>query len=227
MVTNKVMMYSQGYYFDKDPSVLIVPILSRAEALNWNGGAYDAIALIDSFPCSDENVNIGLDPDTDTDTVALSHVCERVQFYRGSDEQASNDEVKKAHRLLREYTRAIAYAQKYRKHRLCTFPLDGEGSFFSPKLPDDVDSLKIRKINFGSNDDNKIHPAPDPLLLVTKAVVNLQKRHGFTLAAAAEPKDEYLPSEQSIQAQEEYLRERQENMQYRNPIGFDVIVNAH
>ena len=45
MVTNKVMMHNQFSYFDLSPSVIIVPILSRDKALDWNGDAYDAIAL--------------------------------------------------------------------------------------------------------------------------------------------------------------------------------------
>ena len=71
---------------------------------------------------------------------------------------------------------------------------------------------------------------PDPLLLVTKAIVNLQKRNGFEIAVSEDPEDDYLPSEQSIQAEEEYLIQReqraQQNMKFRNPIGFDVIVDA-
>ena len=103
------------------------------------------------------------------------------------------------------------------------------GRCFFQSSPDNVDSLKVRKITFHSNDSVEGHPAPDPLLLVTKAIVNLQKRNGFEIAVSEDPEDDYLPSEQSIQAEEEYLIEREQraqNMKFRNPIGFDVIVDA-
>ena len=86
--------------------------------------------------------------------------------------------------------------------------------------------------NGNANNGSEGHPTPDPLLLVSKAVINLQKRNGFEFAVLKDAGDEhYRPSgEESIQAQEEYLlRERQEDMKckYRDPIGFDVtIVNA-
>ena len=81
---------------------------------------------------------------------------------------------------------------------------------FFPKLPDNVGSLKVRKISFHSNDSGEGHPAPDPLLLVTKAIVNLQKRNGFKIAVSDDPEDDCLPSEQSIQVEEEYLIEREQ-----------------
>ena len=129
-----------------------------------------------------------------------------------------------AHQLLCDYTCAIAYAQTFRKPTQCEFQLL-EGEMFSPKIPDNVQSLKVRKISFNSHDAESGHPAPDPLLLVTKAIANLQKRNGFIIAAAAEPEDVNIPSEQSIQAMEEYLREREQKMKFRNPIGLDIVLN--
>ena len=92
MVTNKVMMHNQFSYFDLSPSVIIVPILSRDKALDWNGDAYDAIALIDSFPCSDENDSIGLGSDTTENptTFGVGETCTDVQFHLGSKEEATN-----------------------------------------------------------------------------------------------------------------------------------------
>ena len=159
---------------------------------------------------------------------------EITRFKHGSNEHATQDEVEEAHTLLCEYTRAIAYAQKFRKPKQCEFELSSGGKMFFPKLPDNIDSLKVRKISFrngNANDGKEGHPAPDPLLLVSKAVINLQKRNGFEIAVSEDPEDEhYRPSEESILAEEEYLRERQENMRkckYRDPIGLDVtIMNA-
>jgi len=228
MVTNKVLISSQQLYFDSMPSVIIVPILSRSDAIDWKGGGYNAIALIDAYhdPASHDSI-------LEDSKSPIETVCEITRFKHGSNEQATEDEVKKAHTLLCKYTRAIAYAQKYRKPTQCEFELSAGGKMFFPTLPDNVESLKVRKISFSNgnaNDGSEGHPAPDPLLLVSKAVINLQKRNGFEIAVSEDPEDEhYRPSEESIQAQEEYLREREENMKckYRNPIGIDVtIVNV-
>jgi len=220
MVTNKVVLSQPNTYFDKEPCVIIVPILRRSEAVNWKGGGYDAIALIDTFPASNNRI-------FENTRDFIDVVCQQSRFVNGTDVQAKEDEVKKAHGLLCEYTRAIAYAQKKRKPTQCEYVVEDWEKLFSPKIPDNVKLLKVRKISFDNNNGREGHPAPDPLLLVTKAIANLQKRHDFKIVAAAEPEDDYLPSEQSIQAEEEYLRERQQNMMFRNPIGFDIIVNAH
>ena len=132
----------------------------------------------------------------------MGETCTDVQFHLGSKEEATNDQVETAHGLLQDYTRAIAYAQQCRKPKALeeTFQFTGKGLFFPPKIPADLNSLKVRKMRFDSNEGNECHPAPDPLLLVTQAVVNLQRRRGFKLTAAAEPEDDYLylPSEYSI-----------------------------
>ena len=217
MVTNKVLLSSQGLYFDSKPSVIIVPILSRSDAIGWKGDGYNAIALIDAY-----------DSIVEDSKSSIENVCEVTRFKHGSNEEATKDEVITAHELLCEYIRAIAYAQNFRMPELCEFKLSPEGEMFFPKLHDNVENLKVRKITFHSYDSGEGHLAPDPLLLVTKAIANLQKRNGFKIVAAAEPKDDYLPSEQSIQAEEEYLieRERAQNTKFRNPIGFDIIVDA-
>jgi len=220
MVTNKVVLSQQDTYFDSKPSVIIVPILNRDDAKLWEGGGYDAIALIDAYPCRHYSL-------FDNSNDSLERICDSTGFRHGTNERATKEEVEKAHGLLCEYTRAIAYAQKHRKPKECEHNVDDWGKLFSPMIPKNVENLNVRKIRFDNNNDSEGHPAPDPLLLVTKAIANLQKRNDFEIVAAAEPEDDYLPSEQSIQAEEEYLRERQQNMKFRNPIGFDIIVNAH
>ena len=80
------------------------------------------------------------------------------------------------------------------------------------------------------NGGNEDYPSPDPLLLVTKKVViALQKRNDLEIAAAAEPEDDYLPSELSIQAEEENSRELLDHTKFRcrNPMGLMLLFQMH
>jgi hypothetical protein len=66
----------------------------------------------------------------------------------------------------------------------------------------------------------------DPLLLVSKAIAVLQKRHGFEIVAPVEPDDDaqHFPGDLSIQAEEEYLRLREEALSEPNLVGLDILI---
>jgi len=230
MVTNKILLASQAYYFDSTPCVIIVPIMSRDEgpinALDWSGEAYEAIMLIVSYGNDD-----------DTDFSPLNHVAEKTGFTYGKNYNvASADEVGLAMTLFRDYTRAIYFAQKRlmpklmpeklkkRMRKELNFPMEHEPELFYPKLAPNHQDMSVRKISFASNDSKEGHPAPDPILLLSKFISVLQNRHGFRMMAKAEPRADILPSDQSIQAEEDFLRWREEARTYRDPLGMDILV---
>ena len=101
---------------------------------------------------------------------------------------------------------------------------------FYPKLPfSDEASLKnlnVRQMKFQANGKAEGHPSPDPLLLVSKAIAVLQKRHGFEIVAPVEPDDDaqHFPGDLSIQAEEEYLRLREEALSEPNLVGLDILI---
>ena len=83
---------------------------------------------------------------------------------------------------------------------------------------------------FQSNDSPEGHPAPDPVLLVTKSISVFQKRHGFNIVAAAGPHDnsDYFASDLSIQAEEEFLARREKALSFScpDPVGLDIIIGS-
>lgn len=84
--------------------------------------------------------------------------------------------------------------------------------------------MNVRKVAFPDNGGDTGHPAPDPLLLVTKSI---QVLHEFEIVAVAKPREDYHPSDLSIQAEEEFLQAREAKLSHRDPIGLDIIVNNY
>ena len=84
--------------------------------------------------------------------------------------------------------------------------------------------MSVRKISFASNDaEEEGHPALDPILLLSKSISVLQARHGFTMMAAAEPRPDALSTDQSIQAEEDFLQRREQARTYQDPLGMDIL----
>eukprot|EP00978_Attheya_sp_CCMP212_P008478 scaffold19910_cov51-Attheya_sp.AAC.2 len=109
-VTNKVLLAlaGQGDYFDRAPCVIIVPILSRQEGIDCNGGVFDSIMMIDQLELYDG----------EEEQIALEVVCSHTIFtHKGEVPKATSAELNTAIELLQEYTRAILYAQRSKKPR--------------------------------------------------------------------------------------------------------------
>lgn len=217
MVTNKVLLANQRDYFDSKPCVVIIPILCREAAINWTGGAYDAIMMIDSLGSGKE---LG--------DVSAAVVASLTNFtFSENIDRATPEDLIKATTLIREYTQAILYAQKKKKPPESEFTLGEAAIAFFPKVcnGESAENRNVRKISFLANDDVAGHPAPDPLLLVTKAVAVLQKRHSFDIVAAAEANDfDNFQSDLSLQAELEFLRHREEAFSGPDPIGMDIMI---
>ena len=213
MVTNKVLLAGPNDYFDSAPCVIIFPILKRCKALDWTLGSYKAIMLIDGY---------------DSENTAVESVANFTHFtHKGDMKTASPEDIEIATTLLQNYTQAIMNAQQHEKPKEVHFTISADATTaFYPQCVGDLSFLDVREVTFCSNDSTDGHPAPDPLLLVTKAVAVLQKRHGFNIVATAEPiTDGVGPSDHSIQAEEDLLRRREEAMSYPDPVGMNILVS--
>jgi len=110
---------------------------------------------------------------------------------------ANFTEVETAAKLLTNYTRAIHYAQAEKKpQELTSFVFDAgnyETHKHIPHIPvlklksstEYESGKKIKKTSLADNDSNSGHPAPDPLLLISKCASIITKRLDFQLTAAA------------------------------------------
>jgi hypothetical protein len=187
LVPNKINLPGQKY-MDAHPCVVIVPILTVEQVKAWNGGPYDAIALIDKHP--DEDI-----------LFSAEDVATSTKFFKRG-EQASPEEIKKAGDLLQAYVEAILFAQIEKKPiELTTFTFawakqdepDHPSGFFLPQIQQETGSnpqKPVRKVHFVDHSSTDIgHPSPDPLLLVSRVAVVWSRRHQQHLVAA-EPTDD-------------------------------------
>ena len=203
-VANKARINQQERLIEKnDPQLLLLPIMSRQQCLDWNGDDYDVIVLV------------GTDEDKGGYKWAVKEVgMTDIAYSRMGD--ASKDEFLKAMSLLRECTFAMVQAlvnlepppvEEYateeqkkkmrdavqaRKARQADFlSFARESSVTVPNVEDKMFSVDnnpfrgICKVSFSNDKAKKLHPAPDPLLLVSRASVVWSVRQRFRLRASA------------------------------------------
>jgi hypothetical protein len=176
LVTNKIRLPGQAKCMDNNPCLLIVPILSSHQVRSWNGEGYSAIVVADTW----ENVPIK----------TVVRECHMLQKNR----LASEDEIELSRQLLCHFLRGILCAHRY--HRPEGIPLDGISNFddqanvMFPSPHNVSGTIHVTKVTFvGVIGDPDKHPAPDPILLASRAAVTFARRQMVTLAAAAEPVD--------------------------------------
>jgi hypothetical protein len=176
--TNRGHIYEPGM-LNKQPSLLIVPILTAESAKNWNGEGYDAIVVV-----------------AGTSKVTASHVYKRVdaglcisRFDHNADFDtnlifATDDKVEIARSLLSDVVENLSL-------KWCQ---DAMSRSFRPEgvpVPAPMEAAlsqkgRVRKVTFFSAWDKTIeeHPAPDPILLVLKTASNWLRLHGLPLLGA-------------------------------------------
>ena len=210
-VPNKIVLAEQKTNFDQKPHVLIIPICTLKEAKDWNCESYEAIVLIDAF---DPQLDGSLEKKRNKELYAITR---RTDFgSRDCDTLASKEEVQTAYDLVKKYTHAIIGAQRHfapqdLKETQIVKDLGNdefEKQYREIKLSEDLDTLKVRKIKFAAHNEEGGHPAPDPILLATRAAVQLQRRQCITLAAAAEPDDDDDTDDLSALAMDNFLQNR-------------------
>lgn len=101
MISNKILLPCQGDYFDAAPCVIIVPIMTREQAIGWRGTGCSAIMLIGKF---------GEEAKTN-----LRSVCNLTFFSQPDGHKAEPDGLTTANSVLQEYAEAILFAQQQRK----------------------------------------------------------------------------------------------------------------
>jgi hypothetical protein len=200
-VSNKIRLVSQCTYYDKNPCVLIIPILDLNEAKGWNGEGYNALVMCGEFD--------------GTDASKASRMIQMTTKGR----IASESEIEKARKFFEAVILGMAYSLLICFQRKLSFlDIASEMKFYElrnhflnqtgilgvvvPKArPVDtqdlqpVEALRVRVVEFSSHavfnkDEAKRHPAPDPLLLAVKAAINWSRQNNQPLRAAAEPQEE-------------------------------------
>jgi hypothetical protein len=189
-VTNKARIPGHKIYMDNNPCLLIVPIMTTEEVRDWDGGGYEAIVLVDEWTRTYDSGFSVYSP--------LKEVAKKTDMDIKSDSLASMKEIETARGLLEFFLRAIFTAHGKRPEGApddvfnLPIPIDPPRIKVPSSLKPGLEKLRVRKIKFAAHTgDTKFHPAPDPILLASKAAVVFSTRHNQALAAGAEIEDDY------------------------------------
>jgi hypothetical protein len=185
LVSNKIRLNKQAEHFDKNPRVLIVPILTVDQMKTWNGDAYDAIVLAGGYG----------------DFSAIQVYCELL-MYRDEMTDAMPHQVETARESLTAIVLGLMYSLHERTNSLLrdlgdnevskrilrdfrantTGPYQGLG-IAVPESKSPTDQIRVCLIRFQDHSKSGGHPAPDPILLGVKSAVNWSRRHSQQMLA--------------------------------------------
>jgi hypothetical protein len=212
-VSNKIRLAGQAEYLDRNPCVLIIPVMDLATMKGWSGGGYKALVMVGGI---------------DDHPTTLARLCATIGMLEVGA-TATPAEIETARQLLEQVIRGMAYSlhnrfggiedklddnQNKKLQELRLYFMNWVGGV---KVPEDKKdkSLRVRVVQFFDHSSTAGgHPAPDPLLLAVRAAVNWSRRHHQPLLAAGEPQDE--EDELDILAEEQYLEWRNELLRPQN-----------
>jgi hypothetical protein len=198
-VANRIRLRGSREYFDQNPCVLIVPVLTLNEVKRWRGQGYQAIVVAGPTPFAD-------DADYRGPFAPIQAVCGAIGLVNEGD-VALPGQIHVARTLLSHFVLGLAYSLAHRSGRYSdrmTAEERGEldrcreaclassaSGIVVPErnragLPWRVRLVTLR----GAADSGNHHVAPDPLLLAVKAAVNWSRRQGQQLLPTPEPDHE-------------------------------------
>ena len=185
-VANKARISDQERVLDEDdPQLLILPVRTRQQCLDWNGEEYEAIVLVGADKEGKGQTwatkTIGL---TDIDNIEVFDASETdlkiallllKEFLLALVQSLVNYDIPQIPPTATEETMKRMYAAKeLRTDRRKLFIAAAEKELLPvPKVGNTGPTEKHRaicKIRF-SNDDSTLHPTPDPMLLAAQAAV--------------------------------------------------------
>jgi hypothetical protein len=189
--TNKIRLSLQQFYFDETPCVIIVPIMSLQQVLDWDGAGYRAIVLAG-----------GHDDTTAADVYRGIHASFVPPGLSLEDVLASGPDIEMARVLLTAVVRGLAYSLHHTSNLLeAKLSLNASKILtelrhtFTSHIPNtiqvpsdgrspyrDVHARVVKFVDHG----NDGHPAPDPLLLAVKSAINWSWRNQQKLLATGE-----------------------------------------
>jgi len=201
---NLLLFMDQGRWFDSEPGVMVVPVLSPAQARDWDGSNYEVLIM-----CSDSNRNataeeianrIGL---TSTDRslvspasagdiqVAVSLLRTVIKASTFCLEQKAGPPSQRGEKLWSDYRDVLA---TMRAAALTisrgNSPQTLDGHVLAPDVLTLPTGKFVVKVNLAQMATTGLRPAfPDPLLVAYKSSINWTRLYGFKLMAEAEPQD--------------------------------------
>jgi hypothetical protein len=191
---NQIRLPGQAVFFDQQPCVVIVPILTWDQVKAWNLEEYDAIVLAGAYK-------------TTTAAQAYGGI-QMPEPRRGT--LATIDEIKTACQLLSQTVQGLAFSLVHRRrqrHQKSLKPamrrllqsvrenLEKKGEIIVPMASREGEvDMRVGKVSFQAHaacaHADLAHVAPDPALLVMKAAINWTWRNDQQLLVTGERTEE-------------------------------------
>jgi hypothetical protein len=194
---NQICLTGQEFFFNKNPCVVIVPIMKLEQLKAWNiGEGFEAIVLAGA-----------------TGMITAAEAYRGIQMFEPGS--AEPDEIETARQLLEQVVRGLAYSlvhrrrqrrekslkpamrqllQSFREQLLNSSP---EGEVVVPLAWDEGEGergLCVGKVSFKyyarRAHRDYAHPPPDPMFLAMKAAINWSWCNGQQLLVTGEPTED-------------------------------------
>lgn len=202
---NLVSFASQKHWFDANSGVIILPCTTMEEAKNWDGSPYSVLVLCSNGKAAKEK------------NTTAAHIAQQIHLQSADLLDATTDDLKKAHGILKQALKACAFVLKTKPgpegpaKRLWSKYQDSLKTFLAgvkvtknddvPENGVPVPSIVVKpgrrlasKIDLGKCAASGLQSGgqvaiPDPMLLAFKSSINWTREHEFQLMAEAEPID--------------------------------------
>ena len=217
-VSNKIRLANQAHVLDgMNPSCLIVPVMTLENAKAWKGEGYNAICLagrprggiLSPANSASPYGSIGL---TKVELTSVFSTCD-----------ANQEEINTACEFLKQAVFALHdMIENLQEHEIeygsgnLRVACDEAKSKIC-KVPCIINEISSQRkpvclVTFGKCDEDHLHPAPDPLLLVLRAANVFGIMAGMKMLASAMPEDgSDIISEGDIMEEEAFLEAREQS----------------
>jgi hypothetical protein len=180
-LTNRIRLLNQKLFDNEYPSLFIIPIFDASTVKEWRGEGYSAVVLVASDDLSAaENYKIS----------GSTYVHENNFSFLATSEQLED-----AINLLASFVKCFCDEMQYLHNRFKHNSIQKNQDEYNiwankckdksvpiPKLKSTIEQVgngfvAVRKVTFGNYNDYENNPAPDPILLLSKAGCNWMKRN--------------------------------------------------
>jgi hypothetical protein len=206
--TNRIRLHGQGVYFDTYPCVMIIPIMEVNDVKNWKGEAYDAIVVAGDWNEAE------IEGKTVYRLIGATRGGSSISLADTAEHDRARDVFEKmilcvCKSLTGRTTNSISMLKKKGKGKGKSVSelncenllraLEQLNRTGTVKVPTKKTrgTFKVRKISF-SESTNANNPAPDPVLLLAKAVSNYLKRQNLIILPGCERDDDESTSVMSL-----------------------------
>lgn len=221
---NKMYLAQQAWYYERDPALIIIPILEIRDVLNWNGkDAYNVMAVtLGNSKGQDCCANVlAFSPSTCNQGDIEKATNLLAVFYKGVACSVRNHEVGESFEPdeLDVYSTPMTDVKRWWKMK--TEFLEGEGvTIRIPRLKEDLDWNEVKVARAEASIENSL---PDPFNVAVKAAINFSWIVGAKVMPTCPEYNSHSSMEdESINSSQEKWDEDDDNQGHQHSRNLDL-----